>query len=93
MLIDVVEVKALSGTTVFLKFEDGTAGEVDLSELVEFTGVFESLRDPAEFAKVQVHRELGTIFWPNGADLDPDVLHAALTGESIDIPATEAIPL
>jgi hypothetical protein len=27
------------------------------------------------FAQVAVDRELGTIGWPNGADLDPDVLH------------------
>jgi hypothetical protein len=93
MLIDIVEVEPRSGTKLFLKFEDGTAGEVDVSELVKFTGVFEPLRDPAEFAKVQVHRELGTIFWPCGADLDPDVLHAALTGEPIDITAPAAITL
>lgn len=35
--------------------------------------VFEPLRaDPGLFAKVRV--EGGTVVWPNGADLDPDVL-------------------
>jgi hypothetical protein len=37
--------------------------------------MFEPLRDLDEFRKVAVDRELGTIVWPNGADLDPDVLH------------------
>ncbi len=30
--------------------------------------------DPALFRSVRVDAELGTIVWPNGADLDPDVL-------------------
>jgi hypothetical protein len=35
----------------------------------------EPLQDPAYFAKVRVDPELGTVVWPNGYDLDPDVLH------------------
>jgi hypothetical protein len=30
--------------------------------------------DPQFFRSVQVDPELGTIVWPNGADIDPDVL-------------------
>lgn len=38
--------------------------------------VFEPLRqDPELFRQVRVDQELGTVVWPNGADLDPDVLH------------------
>jgi hypothetical protein len=32
---------------------------------------------------VDVNPEWGTIFWPNGADLDPDVLYSMVTGEAI----------
>jgi Protein of unknown function (DUF2442) len=35
----------------------------------------EPLRDPAYFRQVRVDPELRTIVWPNGFDLDPDVLH------------------
>lgn len=37
--------------------------------------VFETLRDRAVFAQVSVDTVAGTICWPNGVDLDPDVLH------------------
>jgi hypothetical protein len=38
--------------------------------------VFEPLkRDLELFRQVRLDNELGTIVWPNGADMDPDVLH------------------
>jgi len=45
--------------------------------------VFEPLRDPAYFAKLRVDPELGTVVWPNGADLDPDVLYGHVTGAPV----------
>ena len=84
MLKDVVEVRALGGHRVHLRFEDGVHGEIDLGRLIRFRGVFASLKNEHEFARVRVDPELGTITWPNGADLDPDVLYAELTGTSID---------
>lgn len=79
MLQDIVEVRPLGGFRLFLRFEDGVAGELDLSEFLDFSGVFADLRDPNAFAQVRVAREWGTIAWPNGADLDPDVLYARVT--------------
>ena len=68
-------VQPLEGFALRLEFDDGTDREVDLeSEL--WGPVFEPLRnDPRLFRQVRVDEELGTIVWPNGADLDPDVLH------------------
>ena len=63
---------------VELWFTDGSHGTVDLSPWIRGArGVFADLQDPALFAKVFVDRDAGTIVWPNGADLDPDVLFEA----------------
>lgn len=68
-----------------LQFDDGVEGEVDLSRMVAFDGIFEPLASPDYFARVSVNAELGTVVWPNGADLDPLVLHAAVTGDRIQL--------
>ncbi len=83
MLKDIVEATALDGYSVRLKFEDGVVGELDLSAILRFEGVFAPLKDLNRFRELRVHPELGTIFWPNGADLDPAVLYARVTGASI----------
>jgi len=83
MLIDVVEARAVGDHRLYIRFEDGVDGELDLKKLVEFKGVFESLQDPEEVARVRVDADSGTVCWPSGADLDPDVLYAELSGESI----------
>jgi len=76
-------VKPLKDFHLHLEFEDGVKGEVDIRKLVKFTRIFEPLKDETFFAKVDVNPEWGTIFWPNGADLDPDVLYSMVTGEVI----------
>lgn len=86
MLKDIVEVKALGGHRLYLRFEDGVQGQLDFAERLRFEGVFAPLRDPAVFAQVRIHAELGTIVWPNGADLDPDVLYAELSGTPLPFP-------
>lgn len=83
MLKDIVKVKPLKDFYLHLEFEDGAQGEVDIRKLAKLSGVFEPLKDEEFFAKVKVNPEWGTIFWPNGADLDPDVLYSQVTGEEI----------
>ncbi len=81
--MDIVEVKPLEGYRLWLRFADGASGEVDLERLIQFRGVFAPLTDRARFAEVRVNPDLGTICWPNGADLDPDVLHSHVTGKPL----------
>ena len=83
MLKDIVAVRPLEQHRLYLRFEDGIEGTVDLTDLVHFERVFAPLQDQAEFERVYVDAELGTICWPNGADLDPVVLYARVTGQPI----------
>lgn len=83
MLRDIVAATPLGDHRLHLRFEDGVEGVVDLGAHLSFRGVFEPLRDPAYFAQVRVDPELGCVVWPNGADLDPDVLYGRLTGMPI----------
>jgi len=83
MLNDIVEARHVQGYRLYLRYGDGAAGEIDLAPLLQFTGVFEPLRDPAYFALLRVDPDIGTIVWPNGADLCPDVLRHHLTGEAL----------
>jgi hypothetical protein len=72
----VQSVRPLDDFRLAVCFEDGTTGEVDLSDRL-FGPVFEPLKDPKFFAKVFVD-EFGAIAWPNGADLAPDALYEQL---------------
>ena len=83
MLQDIVEAVPLENFLLKLRFEDGAEGVVDVAQCVNFTGVFAPLRERTEFAAVQVNSEWGTVCWPCGADLDPDVLYALVTGAKV----------
>ena len=83
MLRDVLEVQPRGGYRLWLRFEGGVVGEVDLAPALSFTGVFAPLEDASYFAQVSVNPELGTVAWPNGADLDPVVLLALVTGQPV----------
>ncbi len=75
MNYDIKEARYVGGHTVWLKFEDGTAGEVDLA--TELKGpIFEPLRDPAMFRQFRLDPDFATLTWPNGADFAPEFLYA-----------------
>jgi hypothetical protein len=83
MLRDIVTVQPKGNYRLRLRFDDGVEGEIDVAAMLPFEGVFAALRDPKVFGAVKVDPALGTIVWPNGADLDPDVLYAVVTGKPI----------
>ncbi len=72
---DIVDVEPTGAYRLILTFENKERREIDLADLVSFTGVFEPLKDPAYFQQVRVEPDVGTIVWPSGADICPDVLY------------------
>ena len=74
VLARITAVEPLDGFRLRLTFTDGLVREVDLSSDL-WGPMAEPLQDPTYFRQVHVDPELGTVVWPNGYDLDPDVLH------------------
>ncbi len=74
-LVDVSAVEVIGDYRLRLTFEDGTVGDVDFSDR-EWRGVFEPLRDPSYFARVELDPEGGMIAWPDGLDMAPEPLYA-----------------
>ena len=80
-LIDVTNVQPLPNRNLDLTFENGVHGIVEMDTVVKnYTGVFAPLLQDEYFRQVAVNTELGTVVWPNGADLCPDVLYSHATG-------------
>lgn len=88
MMRDVKFVKPLSDYRLYIQFDNGVEGELDLAALIAFHGVFEPLHNVEFFRKVTVHPELGVVCWPNGADLDSDALYAEVTGTPLPLSET-----
>ena len=74
---DVMEARYVRDFVVWLRFRDGTAGEVDLGP--ELWGeVFEPLKDVEYFKQFKLDPECRTLVWPNEADFAPEFLHDAV---------------
>jgi len=78
MIPHVVKAKYKKDYQIWLKFNDGSEGVVDLKDQL-FGEMFESLRDKKRFKSFRVDPELETIVWKNGADLAPEFLRDRLT--------------
>ena len=78
----IVEANALPNYRLFIRFEDGAKGEVDLSSMVG-NGVFASWKDQAVFSRVAIDISTGTVIWPGGIDLCPDTLYSDVTSTPI----------
>jgi uncharacterized protein DUF2442 len=62
---------------IFLEFDDGTAGEIDLTPYIERGPIFRPLADLSFFRRFSL--EGGTLTWPNGADIAPETLYEMTT--------------
>jgi hypothetical protein len=71
-MVRIIQVEPLDGFRVELKLTNGEVVQRDLRPFLEGP-IFDSIReDENQFRQVRV--EDGTVVWPNGADLCPDVV-------------------
>lgn len=80
MILHVLQARHVRDHTLWLRFNDGAEGEVDLS--AELDGeVFGPLRQHEAFRRCRVDPELATVVWDNGADLAPEFLRSLLRAD------------
>ena len=72
MYLSVIKVKPLIDYKLELTFENKEVKIFDVKPYLD-TGLFQKLRDENIFRMVKVSYD--TIEWPNGIDLDPEVLY------------------
>ena len=75
----ITEVKPLEKYKLFLRFDDGVSGVVDLSDIAG-RGVFEAWKRDGVFEQVRITK-LGALEWPDNLDLCADALYLKLTGK------------
>lgn len=75
-----IEVRALSPLRLWLRYDDGTEGEVDVSDLAG-RGVFQAWNDAAFFNSVRLAAH-GAIEWGSDIDICSDAMYLRLTGKS-----------
>ena len=71
MFLHVTDVEVLDNYCLYLRFNNGVEGVVDLEPEL-YGEVFEPLRDPQLFRQVSLTSR--TIEWPNHADFAPEFL-------------------
>jgi hypothetical protein len=77
MVTRIIDARHIEKYTIWVKFSDGSEGEVDLKD--ELWGpIFEPLKDLNIFRKFSLHPELHTIVWENGADFSPEFLRNSI---------------
>src|SRR3546814_665682 len=69
----ITAVRATGPSSLHLSWSEGTAADLDLGAVLA-DRAFAALRDPGEFAKVEVGDWGHSLAWPSGAELGADML-------------------
>lgn len=71
MFLHITEAKYIDSYKLWLKFNDGTEGQIDLSSEL-YGEIFEPLKDISYFKQFSIQGN--TVAWENGADFAPEFL-------------------
>jgi hypothetical protein len=77
MTARIVAARYVSGYSIWLRFSNGVEGVVNLGDELEGE-VFQLLKRVEYFRQFELHPELRTLVWPNGADFAPEFLREKL---------------
>ena len=77
-----IAVEPRDGFRIWLKYDDGAEGEVDLSHIPR-RGVFAAWNDRVFFERVYIH-EFPAVAWADDMDLCPNALYMRMTGKTLD---------
>jgi len=79
-MFKIVEVKALPDYRLWVRYDDGVEGEVDLSHLAG-RGIFAAWNDYKVFKRVHIGSS-GVPSWNDDIDICPDALYLQVTGKT-----------
>lgn len=81
MILHVKDARYLHDYVIWLRFNNGAEGEIDLKDELEGE-MFEPLKNLEVFKNFRVDPEIETLVWTNGADFAPEFLY-----EKVKVPA------
>ena len=76
MFRHVISAKHIENYRVWLEFDDGISGEIDLAHKVSWGEIFKPLQDVNYFKNFKIEND--TLSWENGADIAPESLYELL---------------
>jgi hypothetical protein len=91
-MVHIVYAKPLSNYRLEVTFNDGVSGIFPV-EPKRRGGVFLKLLDERVFNAVTINPDFGCVEWAGGVDLDPEVMHRAVTGSTYQTTTGPAVVL
>lgn len=76
MFESVIKAKYIKDYKVWIAFDDGKSGEIDLADEISWGEIFKPLQDINYFKNFKIEND--TLSWENGADIAPESLYELL---------------
>ena len=88
----VIELEVCESYQIWVRFDDGAAGVVDLSDSAAVGGIFAQWSDEAFWRSAHIVADSGAVAWGDGSEIDvcPLSLYLDLTGQTFEELGAEA---